>query len=80
MDKAKLLHKPRLEQAFKMFDKNGSGKVSFDELKQNLKGSQGFSDENFQDLIKEIDINGDGEMSYVEFEKMMTLLIKKNKR
>ena len=77
MDKVKLLHRPRLEAAFAMFDINKNGKISFDELKEMLKGSQGYSDELFQELIKEIDIDGDGEINFDEFEKMMTLLIKK---
>lgn len=29
----------------------------------------------WEDMIKEVDINGDGEISYAEFEKMMEKLL-----
>ena len=77
MDKATLLHRPRLEAAFNMFDKNKNGKISFQELKEMLKGSQGYKDEIFVDLIKECDIDGDGEINFEEFEKMMMLATQK---
>lgn len=42
MDKTALVHRPRLQAAFNMFDKNKNGKISFDELKEMLKGGQGY--------------------------------------
>ena len=35
-----------------------------------------FDDKVWTKLIKEIDINGDGEISFIEFKKMMNLLFK----
>lgn len=77
MDKAVLLHRPRLEAAFNMFDKNKNGKISFQELKEMLKGNEGFTDEIFVELIGECDIDGDGEIDFQEFEKMMMLAVQK---
>jgi calcium-dependent protein kinase len=52
IDKKKLLSKRRLEKIFKMFDKDGSGTISSDEIKQ-MFGSNQHMDETFwNDLIK----------------------------
>ena len=60
-----------------MFDKNDSGTISFDELRNVLQGDNGdeFTDEVFKNLIKQIDMDGNGEIDFNEFEKMMTLLV-----
>ena len=59
LDRETVLHLPRLHAAFNMFDMDNSGKISFKELKEMLQGSQGFTDEKFEQLIKVIDIDGD---------------------
>lgn len=64
-----LLSKQRLETAFKMFDKDGNGFISIAEL-QSVFGSN-ISADVMQDLIKEVDDNGDGEISLKEFKEMM---------
>jgi len=51
-----------------MFDKDGSGTISADEIKSILGGGKIFgNDQVFNEIIKEVDINGDGEISYEEF-------------
>jgi Ca2+-binding EF-hand superfamily protein len=47
----------KLQSAFRMFDRDGSGLVSGEELKQVLEG-QGTVD--FDKMIREVDANGDG--------------------
>ncbi|EGR33828.1 protein kinase domain protein [Ichthyophthirius multifiliis] len=75
ISKENLLSKQRLEMAFKMFDKDGSGTISIEEIKD-VFGGMGKVNENFwKDIIKEVDGNGDGQISYSEFKEMMLKLI-----
>lgn len=53
-----------------MFDKDGSGTISASELKRYFAGDK-ISDTVWQDIIKEVDENGDGENSFKEFKDMM---------
>ena len=61
------------EAAFKVFDKNGDGSISHDEMKIVMKelGDE-MTDKEIDDLIEEADEDGDGEIDYDEFCKMMT--------
>lgn len=72
----KLLSNERLTQVFKMFDKDGSGTISNEEIKDFFAmqdGSLGFVTE----LIEEVDSNGDGEISFQEFKQMMGKFLRK---
>ncbi|OMJ90666.1 hypothetical protein SteCoe_6946 [Stentor coeruleus] len=70
-----LLSKNNLDNAFKAFDADGSGKISAAELKE-LLGSGGHgNDPMWNGLIKEVDQNGDGEIDLNEFKEMMMKLI-----
>lgn len=62
-----------LREAFKTLDKDGSGNISADELKNVLRslGDQQISDAEVDEMIREIDLDGDGEVDYEEFVKMM---------
>jgi len=72
LDKKKLISKERLEQAFNMFDKDGNGSISADELKEILGGKMSTVDNQvWADIIKEVDTNGDGVISFEEFTDMM---------
>lgn len=81
MNKQKLLKRPRLHAAFKMLDKDGSGTISYEEVRELLQNEYtyytGQSDRVFQEMVAEMDIDGDGNIDFTEFEKMMTLLIDK---
>ncbi len=55
-----------LKKAFKTFDKNNDGKISADELMATLGSNTNFGDkpiEFWAQMIKEVDVNGDGEVS-----------------
>lgn len=77
INKTKLLTKERMKIAFDHFDKNKSGSINIQELKQLLDQGRHIDDSVWKAMIAEADINGDGEVSYNEFEKMMEGLINK---
>ena len=57
----------RLEKAFKMLDKNNNGLLSIDEIKNYFGGD----DETWKEVLKDVDENGDGEVDFKEFKKIM---------
>mmetsp|Transcript_54394 Transcript_54394/g.126956 ORF Transcript_54394/g.126956 Transcript_54394/m.126956 type:complete len:510 (-) Transcript_54394:148-1677(-) len=61
-------------QAFKMFDKNGDGKISPAEVREVLSGGtveEAMGLEAVEKLMREVDTNGDGEIDFDEFMAMM---------
>jgi len=77
MDKTKLLKRPRLWAAFSLIDKDQSGFISYDEIKEIMGGGaiHYSRDEYFKKLIGDIDTDGDGQVSFEEFEAMMLMLV-----
>jgi len=63
----KVVTEERLEKAFKMFDKDNSGKLSVNEIKAVFGGTE----EQWKNVINEIDLNNDGEVDFAEFKIMM---------
>jgi len=66
-----LISKTNLEQTFRAFDKDGSGKISVLELKELLGGEQEISELAWESVVKEVDQNSDGEIDLKEFISMM---------
>ena len=80
IDKEKLLTEKNLKIAFDVFDKDKSGGISASELKLLLGESNVHTkDVVWKNMIKEIDLNGDGQISFEEFKNMMNKVILKNK-
>jgi len=58
--------------AFKVFDEDGSGTITLDELRKVMKKlGERVTEEQLKDMIKAADSNGDGLIDYNEFVKMM---------
>jgi len=56
----------KLIEIFKLLDKDGSGKISKDEIKKVL-NNQKIREEDLKNFIKKFDLDGDGEIDYYEF-------------
>ena len=59
-------------EAFKVFDKDGNGFISAAELRHIMANlGEKLTDEEVDEMIREADIDGDGQINYEEFVKMM---------
>ena len=67
LDYKQLLTEDSLKKTFNMFDKNGNGKLSIDEIKNYFGGDE----ETWKNILKEVDVNGDGEVDFDEFKILM---------
>jgi len=76
MNERQLTTNDKLQAAFKMFDKDGSGIISADEIKEVLQfgNTNSLSTSAVDAIIKQVDENGDGEISFEEFTTMMKTL------
>ena len=75
MDKRKLLSNEKLETAFNLFDKDNSGSISANEIKEVLGVGKNIDEKIWNDIVFEVDGNGDGEISFTEFKTMMQKLL-----
>jgi len=61
-----------LKQAFKVFDRDNSGTISADELRQVLKSlGDDFTDKEIDEMMKQADLDGNGSIDYDEFVRLM---------
>lgn len=68
----KMENDEHLRKAFMFFDKNGSGFIEIDELREALRDNTGHIDpEVLNDIVKEVDADKDGLISYEDFVGMM---------
>ncbi|GFP85821.1 calmodulin-like protein 11 [Phtheirospermum japonicum] len=61
-----------LKEAFKVFDKDQNGYISANEVMINL--GEKLTDEEVAQMISEADLDGDGQVNYDEFVKMMSTI------
>ena len=75
MDTEKMLNtdQDKFQDAFSVFDKNGDGKITVEELKEALASETAdlMDQKVWEDIIKEADINNDGVIDYEEFMKVI---------
>lgn len=72
MEKDKMFTKENIKQAFEVFDKDGNGKISSEELKAVLSQDKSIEEYFWDQMIHQLDVNGDGEVDLVEFEQLFT--------
>ncbi|KAF9435635.1 hypothetical protein BGZ76_005837 [Entomortierella beljakovae] len=61
-----------IKEAFKVFDKDGNGYISAAELRHVLTNlGERLSDAEVDEMIHEADVDGDGQINYDEFVRMM---------
>jgi len=72
MEKSIYMREERIRDAFNMFDRDGDGKITAEELMEVLDKETPHDKQYYLDLIKEVDLNGDGTIDYNEFMEMMT--------
>jgi calcium-dependent protein kinase len=81
ISKEKLITEENLKRSFDMFDKDQNGKITPLELKLVLGSNlddDNLNEDVWREIILGIDLDGDGEISYYEFKKMMNYLISYN--
>ncbi len=75
INKYSILQEEKLREAFKLFDRDGSGEITASEIKAILGSGKKLANEAiFDEIIKEVDVNGDGVISFEEFKEMMSKL------
>jgi len=73
--KMKKMSMEEIREAFQVFDKDGSGSISAQELRQVMNNlGEGLTDVEVDEIIQEADIDGDGEIDYEEFVRMNNLI------
>lgn len=71
LDIRKVMSSENLKAAFRMFDKDASGSISADELRKVLEGGTSSNTQVWNDIIYQVDQNGDGEIDLQEFEDII---------
>ena len=79
VSKERFINENVLRFAFRYFDKDGSGEITFDEIEDVFK--QSITDkakvhESLKQIISEVDSNGDGIISFNEFSDIMKKMLK----
>lgn len=75
INKKKVLTNEKLEYAFNLFDRNGNGSIDTEEVKTMLGIGKNISEDIWNGLIEQVDINGDGVIQFNEFKIMMLSLL-----
>ncbi|CAD8141063.1 unnamed protein product [Paramecium octaurelia] len=68
--KEQLTAQNKLEKAFRLFDKDGNGSISKQELQEIMGGAQ-LSEVEWNNVFNELDLNGDGIVNFQEFTEML---------
>jgi calcium-dependent protein kinase len=80
VSKERFINENVLKFAFRYFDKDGSGEITFDEIEDIFKESvtdKSKVHESLKKIVDEVDTNGDGIISFSEFSAIMKKMLKK---
>ncbi|KAL7611739.1 calmodulin-7 isoform X1 [Lactuca sativa] len=70
-----------LKEAFRVFDKDQNGFISAAELRHVMTNlGEKLTDEEVDEMIREADVDGDGQINYEEFVKIMMAKIRRKRR
>lgn len=79
MNQNVVLNEASMRAAFRLFDKDGSGTIEVEEIAAIL-GHKGSNEgEVWSEVLREVDVNGDGEIDFEEFTAMMQKLAETEK-
>jgi len=76
INRQNMLKKEKLEALFHLIDKDGNGYLTIEELKDFFTPSQSVEEGVWNDVISEVDVNKDGQISLIEFKEMMLKMLK----
>lgn len=65
IEKGRLLSEEMLRKAFNMFDIDGNGYITIDELKETIPIDGKNSDEIWEEIMNEVDFDGDGQVKFI---------------
>ena len=77
INKNELLNDKNLKAAFALFDKDNGGSIDAAEVAAILGNSMSKEEHVWKEVIKEVDLNGDGQIDFEEFKTMMLKLVEK---
>ena len=80
INKQKLLTREKLQQAFCLFDKDGGGSISPEEVRGVLCSGQDFEDDVWERIVQEVDADGNGEIDFEEFAAMMQKMLSEEEK
>lgn len=75
VDKTIFIKEDILQEAFHFFDKDKNGSISLEEVQKAFSSMKGYKNKDFEDILREVDINKDDKIDFQEFKTMMEKII-----
>lgn len=77
INKRELLNETNLKTAFELFDRDKGGSIDAKEVAAILGQGLKCDDAVWQEIVREVDVNGDGMIDFDEFKTMMSKFVEK---